>query len=350
GDENLYKVTESGGAYFPSSFVHNGKLRIDIQPWDLGGKSGNIQTVTFTLDQTIPRLENPLIEVNGVDKLAWDYLYVRGTIVLKATASDNSAVISIKLSLDNGETYGGELIGTYTTGTPDAYLLEKPINTLTDPQIPSAILSEKNGPLSMVVKLQDDALHFNNWLVTLNLDNKYPNKNLYTGLSEGHDPMDLHGDVGDDYSQVMGTCADTGSVSGIDKVEVYLVRGANVIDLTTGGLVAKESAPFGESQTSEDYTTDPDCKLVIDWATYPNMDLNQVGSDVKWWAKLDTLLIPDGNLEIHYVAWDKAGNAVHGEQAGFIKNHAPDIETVTVGTDLDDNGTVDGDEKITYEP
>jgi hypothetical protein len=350
-NENLYHLC-APGAPLEGKGVHNGKLRLDVQPVDLGDTAGNIQSVTFTLDQTIPRLENPMITVNGVDKLAWDYLYVRGAITLKGTASDNSAVTSIKLSLDGGDSYGSELPGT--PGTPIA--ISVPINTLTDPLIPAAIRTDKNGPISMVVKLQDDSLHFNNWTVILNLDNRYPDKNDYTGLANGHDPLNLHGNLASDYSQLMGTCADTGSVSGIDKVEVYLTRTSGpteyVVDLTDGSLVAKEQALFGDPGALQDYTTDEDCRIVIDtWSGDPYKDLDQVGSDVKWWAKLDTLLVPDGDIDIHYVAWDKAGNAVHGEVPGFIKNHAPVISSVTVGTDLnDDDDVLDTGEQSPYNP
>ena len=236
-NENLYKVTNPGMAYDGSPLVHNGRLQIEVQPWDAGGTFGNIQSRTFTLDQTIPSLTNPTFDVDygaGPEpKDAWDYLYVRGDITFRATASDNEFVDHLWISLDNGETWGSDL-GTHA---PSIVLAEL-IHTLTDTRIPSAIRTEKNGQVSMVVKLQDNALHFNNWNVTLNLDNRYPDKNLYTGLANGHDPMNLYGNLTSDYSQLMGTCADTGSVGGIDQVEVYLTRWNSgteyVVDLTDG--------------------------------------------------------------------------------------------------------------------
>lgn len=343
-NENLYDVIAVGGAYEGDPFVHDGRLRVEIRPVDLNDKIGSTQGVTFRLDQSIPRLENPLIEVNGVDQPAWDYLYVRGDIALKATASDDVSVESIKLSLDGGSSYGPELV--VVPGTPIA--LNKAIDTLTDPQIPLAIRTAKSGLLGMVVKVQDNATpapYVNTWFVTLNLDNLYPTGS-YTGTAlNGHDPMDLHGDVGDSTSQVMGTSTDGGTVGGIDRVEVYLVKGTNVIDLTDGSLVPKESAPFGESQTSEDYTTVSACKRVIDWTkvgAVDNMQLSQDGSDVDWWAKLDTDAhnFPDGDVEIHFVTWDKAGNAVHGQQAGYIANNAPVIDSITLGTDVNGDGFV----------
>jgi hypothetical protein len=326
---------------------------IEVQPIDGNNKPGNIQTVMFRLDQSIPRLENPEIQVNGAWQLAHDYLYVRDTIHLKARVSDDVSVNSIKLSLDGGSSYGSNLIGTYTT--PDgstAYWLDVPIDTLTDTQIPLAIRGAgKSGLLGMAVKVQDNASpapYVNTWFVTLNLDNSPPTA-AYTG---GATAMDIHGDIGNVNAQLMGTATDAGTVGGIDRVEVYLVNVAQdkVINLANGTLVAKDPAPIG----IWDYTENAACKRVIDWdADWATdaMELQQSGPDVAWRAQLDTDAnnFPDGDVEIHYVAWDNAGNVVHGEQAGFIRNRVPAISSVTVGTDLNDNGNVtDPGEKTTY--
>lgn len=352
-NESLYDVTDAvGDPYYGLGKDHNGRLRIDIRPVDGNGKEGNIQTVTFKLDQSIPRLENPVIQRDGETgwELAHDYLYVRGTFILKARVSDDVSVESIKLSLDGGSSYGANLIGTYTT--PDgmnAYWLEVPIDTLTDTQIPASIRGAgKSGLLGVAVKVQDNASpapYVNTWFVTLNLDNAPPTV-AYTGAA----PMDIHGDIGEASAQLMGTATDAGAVGGIDTVEVYLVKGSSVIDLTNGGLVAKETAAFG------DYTTDEDCKLVIDWDsdwTADARELQQIGSDVEWRAQLDTDSnnFPDGDVTINFVAWDRAGNPVRGTRAGFIRNRVPVITSVTVGTDLNDDGdTLDTDERTTYNP
>ncbi len=355
-NEKLYNVGAAGGAY-PLELLHHGKYRLSVRPTDLGGKVGNEQTVTFRLDDTIPRLESPKLTLNGADTAAVDYLYARGTIHLKARARDNLQVTSIKLSTNGGSSYGSELIGTgsVTPAAPSDYFdLDYTLDT-TGAEIPLALRTAKNGLLTLGVKVQDNATpapYVNTWFVTLNMDNLYPTGS-YTGTgANGHDPMLLSGNK-TSASQVMGTSTDGGTVGGIDKVEVYLVRGAKVINLATGALVDKESALFGETPTLEDYTTDAACKAVIDWGkvgAVDNMQLVQNGSNVDWWVKLNTIPIPDGAVEIHYATWDRAGNAVHGMEPGFIRNKVPVISSVTVGTDLDGNGTVDGGEKSPYNP
>jgi hypothetical protein len=367
GNDRLYDVTAAGGAY-EGLGDHNGRLRIDIMPTDLGGYPGLVKTVSIRLDQTVPRVSDQKIVLEdngGAIKDAWDYLYVRGDIRLTARAADNQAVTSIKLSL------GGsfeELIPGATTpfsNPPDeyGYLIDKAIDTVNSVQIPSAIRTAKNGQLSMIVRVEDDASpshYVNIWSIVLNLDNLYPTGS-YTGtVLNGHDPADLHGDIGDSpsHSQVMGTSADGGTVGGVDKVEVYLVNVEDdkIINLADGSLVARESMLFGEIPTSADYTTNAACKLVIDWTkvgAVDHMQLTQNGSNVDWWAQLDSDAnhFPDGDVEINYVVWDKAGNAVHGMEPGFIRNNVPVISSVTVGTDLNDDGDAnDSGEKTPYNP
>jgi hypothetical protein len=355
-NEKLYNVGAAGGAY-PGELLHHGKFHLSVRPTDLGGKAGNIQTVTFRLDDTIPRLESPKLTLNGSDTAAVDYLYARGTIHLKARARDNQQVTSIKLSTNGGSSYGGELIGTgsVTPAAPSDYFdIDYTLDT-TGAEIPLALRTAKNGLLTLGVKVQDNATpapYVNTWFVTLNMDNLYPTGS-YTGTSgNGHDPMLLSGNK-TSASQVMGTSADGGTVGGINAVEVYLVRGTKVINLATGDLVDKESRLFGETPVSADYTTNPACKAVIDWTrvgAVDGMQLVQNGSDVDWWVKLNTIPITDGAVEIHYATWDRAGNAVHGMQAGFIRNKVPVISSVTVGTDLDASGGVEAGEKSPYNP
>lgn len=346
-NEKLYNVGAAGGAY-PGETLHHGKYRLGVRPTDLGGKVGNVQSVTFRLDDTIPRLEAPKLTLNGSDVAALDYLYARGTIRLKARARDNQQVTSIKISMDGGSSYGAEQIGgAYVTpGAPSDYFdIDYPIDTLTNPQIPAALRTAKNGLVTLGVKVQDNATpapYVNTWFVTLNMDNLFPTAS-YTGTSgNGHDPMSLNGNK-ISSSQIMGTSADSGAVGGIDAVEVYLVRGANVINLATGASVAKEAALFGETQTSEDYTTNAACKAVIDWTKVGAVDFMQLvqnGSDVDWWAKLNTTVLSDGPVQINYAVWDRAGNGTHGSQAGYIVNHVPVIDSLTLGTDVNGDGSV----------
>ncbi len=67
-----------------------------------------------------------------------------------------------------------------------------------------------------------------------------------------------------------------------------------------------------------------------------------------WEANINTKNMSDGPVTLHYVVFDKAGNA-SGEQTVecFVKNNAPRLAGVTLGTDTNGNGSVETDEYVT---
>ncbi|MCF0242560.1 MAG: hypothetical protein HUK25_07980, partial [Treponema sp.] len=71
------------------------------------------------------------------------------------------------------------------------------------------------------------------------------------------------------------------------------------------------------------------------------------GFDYTWDAAFNSLNIPNGPIEIHVVVFDKAGNSVHGSVETKVSNSAPRITSVTLGTDLNLDGTVDADTETT---
>lgn len=61
------------------------------------------------------------------------------------------------------------------------------------------------------------------------------------------------------------------------------------------------------------------------------------GSNYTWDASIDSTNIPDGPIEIHVVAFDKAGNSKHGYAKTSVSNNAPRIARVRLATDLNSN-------------
>ena len=68
------------------------------------------------------------------------------------------------------------------------------------------------------------------------------------------------------------------------------------------------------------------------------------GSNYTWDASVDSTNIPDGPIEIHVVVFDKAGNSNHGYVKTSVSNNAPRIARVRLATDLNSNGTYEGNE------
>ena len=58
----------------------------------------------------------------------------------------------------------------------------------------------------------------------------------------------------------------------------------------------------------------------------------------EWEASLNSRNIPDGPVTVHYVAYDKAGNARHGSQGAYISNNRPRLAGVILKTDYNGDG------------
>ena len=71
------------------------------------------------------------------------------------------------------------------------------------------------------------------------------------------------------------------------------------------------------------------------------------GTMCTWKAFIDSKLILDGDVKLHFVAFDKAGNATEKEYSAIVRNNAPRLYGVKYGTDVNGNGTIEDDEYIT---
>ena len=72
------------------------------------------------------------------------------------------------------------------------------------------------------------------------------------------------------------------------------------------------------------------------------------GTNYTWDAAFDSNNIPDGPIELHIVAFDKAGNSNHGYVKTAVSNNAPRIARVRLATDLNGNSTYEDNEKQVF--
>ena len=72
------------------------------------------------------------------------------------------------------------------------------------------------------------------------------------------------------------------------------------------------------------------------------------GTNYTWDASIDSTHIPDGPIELHIVAFDKAGNSNHGYVKTAVSNNAPRIARVRIATDLNGNSTYEENEKQVF--
>ncbi|MBN2735333.1 MAG: hypothetical protein JXR70_00025 [Spirochaetales bacterium] len=337
------------GELYSTEAGHTGDITIRVRAVDTKDSmtadlAGNYQTLSIHLDNTIPRIE-------ALSHASSDY--VQGTISLTGDALDDEEVASIWFSYNGGTNYTNIISNSsyVTQNAINDYDIHIPINT--------SSFVPTSGILYLRLKVIDNANYQTISFINLNVDNLYPAGMMTT------DTTDIYGDS--DNAMMQGTALDSGTVAGVDEIHVYFVRGIDVYRVTdpspaTPPVVTNvEARDFGDGNGSVYWVSDIDYKIVIDNKNEFGVDASGngdndehnesftlSGSNYNWWAQFDSTLIPDGAIEVHYVVFDSAGNGHHYEKAGFIKNHKPVINDITVGSDIDLSNTVEPDEQFAY--
>ena len=255
---------------------------------------------------------------------------ISGTFDLQWDIEDNEEITSVAISYDGGLTY-----------TDIIYDGSSTISTLTGSKTVDSDadlgLAGLASSVNVRMRVVDNTTYVSFANLTINIDNVAP-AGVYTGRIE---------DIGTGDVWVAGTATDTGAVRGIEKIEVYIIQDGEILepegDRTND--IAPETVDFGEGDVS--YTTNDLYKIIIDnddateiespedgYAEYMSI----AGSSVEWQAEFDSTNIDNSDpLEVHFVIWDNAGNATHY------------VETMMmVGTDLDQDGSVETDEMVAY--
>lgn len=144
---------------------------------------------------------------------------------------------------------------------------------------------------------------------------------------------------------------------------VYMISEVNGNDITISGTLdpevnietaefalagvvnntIEESAPQNPTD-AEKRSTNPD---YFGYYPHPNNDdgdhiIEKVASDGTWQALINSKNIPDGSIDIHYVAFDKAGNYAAGSVTGAtVANNQPRIAGAKIYIDYNGNGEFD---------
>ncbi|WP_010263610.1 Ig-like domain-containing protein [Treponema primitia] len=190
---------------------------------------------------------------------------------------------------------------------------------------------------------------------TVQIDNFYP-YGTYSSPNVAAGWYNLRGTARDADST-------SGPIQGLEKVVVYLSRNGDKIALHEYGVQSSTDTFNPTTQkvkrasdqayvTLSDFPADALSGITIDrdeQSAGLDLDLDGYeeawydnGADRVWSARIDTTQLKDGPVTVHYVIFDKAGNATYYEQSLFIKNHAPAITSVTLGTDIFGNKTTGG--------
>jgi hypothetical protein len=325
----------------------DGYIIVRVRAVDINGIVGDIEEFSIHLDDLIPRIES--LNISSGE-------FVKGQFNITGRALDDDSIKQIFISYDGGINYESLPSDYYVMNSAKDYDLDIPVNTTDGGPITPA-LDIDSGILYLRLKITDFSNYQSITSLNLNVDNLYPSNapDGYTADAE---------DINGTEARVQGTAQDAGTVSGIDKIEVYFVDGTTVYNPTTGATTAVGAHDFGDGNGPVDYPAgagSENYKITIDDTNEFGNDgggngdgdgfdesLTLAGSTYNWWAEFDSNVIPDGELDIHYVVFDNSGNGSHYELAGFVKNHKPVIESVIVGSDVDHSNSVETDERFDY--
>ncbi|MBU0928663.1 MAG: hypothetical protein KKA67_12995 [Spirochaetes bacterium] len=344
-----YVLNESGALYALAGVPgHAGDFKIMVRAVDTKDNgltpdiTGDPKTIYARFDNTLPGVLSLSPEEGTVHS---------GTIPLSFTAQDNNSVILAQISYNNGASY------TTLPITPGQSLpLSVSIDTKT---VSDNAFATATGTLYMRIRLKDDAANITEKSFKYLIDNIPPTEVDAPTVTSIRNDIQLDGETY--LAGILGKVNDTGTGGGIEKVEVYFERLGSIYRMKPGAApdsVVGQNYAFSYGGTAlYPYATEPDdyddYKIIIDKPeTYVDSDgdgypenFTQDTTGYAWGARFDSSKIPDGDVNVHYVAWDEAGNSSHFQVAGVVKNNPPAIETITIGTNLngDSDATDDGE-------
>ena len=173
-------------------------------------------------------------------------------------------------------------------------------------------------------------LYANN--VTRSEDNKF---SLTSDYVKNNDNIRLGGlvKIGGLYRKISRVESSSGTVTFDSECETSYTEAEFVY-----AMVIDNS---GESLNSDNSIKNDDDDRMVE-------SYSKSGTNYTWDAAFDSNNIPDGPIELHIVAFDKAGNSNHGYVKTAVSNNAPRIARVRLATDLNGNSTYEENEKQVF--
>ncbi len=335
----------------------DGWIRLLMTPYDVNGLAGNPVEIRVYIDSTAPIIEG---QGQALPDPANGSI-VNGTVNLAARFKDDKALelSKMQISYDGGVSYqtisaaGGTVTDNGVVSGYYEYDIDLPIDT-TDT---GGIVSGGNGLLQLVLKVTDETYKQNSQSIQLNVDNTLPTGiwNYNSDLTDQAGVYTFSGNAtnGGDYL-LIGSAEDSGTISGVEKVDVFFVKDGNFYNPTDGSTVTTtgntstvadmtgtdQSIPYPPAISYDDlvisidnrsergiYDTDP---------TDGDQDgfeesLRSKGTYEEWFVYFDTEVFPDGPMDLYYVVYDTAGNMSYELVSSQISNNPPNIDSFDIG-------------------
>lgn len=381
----------TNGELYPARTGGAGQVMIRVRSRDRNGLASEYTQRTITLDATFPRLDNVSPD---------DQSYVSGTFTLTASLGDNQNLNLDDDAFSDGVPGGTSLIRVNVNkagfqyaemgnladrlGSPQfGYDLTQPINTSAP-----ALFPNSSGILYVDLSVKDESGLISQRSLTYYVDNQLPTSGWSNdpGRSEAivkdrilrnTDATVLVSGTPTPLTWIEGWQSDTGTVSGLDRVELYFTReGETSLRRITGGagswnpgttesastetwngstwVASNQTQAFASfSGAHSDYFIVLDQKTEVDVAALPLsrglvydadafLEYGQIlDGKYRFGAFFDSSNLPDGTLDVHAVVYDKAGNRTHKVLRTMLTNNGPQLSKLTLGADFNGNGNAD---------
>ncbi len=135
---------------------------------------------------------------------------------------------------------------------------------------------------------------------------------------------------------------DTGTVEWAEPLDVSVTDASLAYAIVVNNMLIESPAaatPYGATGYPSTITNDDGDGFVE--------SVERSGGLYTWTASINSRNIPDGPVEIHWTAYDKAGNYASGSVVTSVQNNRPLLAAVTLGTDLTGDGdTLDPGETV----
>ena len=144
-------------------------------------------------------------------------------------------------------------------------------------------------------------------------------------------------------------------IAGVDRIIQSVDYGTGTVTFSPGVSTSHKTAEFAYAQIVNNMLVETGNWEGNVLKTISNDDgdgmieaVERSGGSYHWTATIDSKNIPDGPIELHYVAYDKAGNSVAGSVTSFVSNNRPRLAKVSLGTDLSGDGQFTSNEIVKY--
>ena len=411
-------VNSAGGLNLPGP---GGQQQINVQALALGRPAAPYrislqEQLQFIVSNEVPGIGNPVIIKDGFPNRDFtDGILASGIFKMEIELEDTERINTVVLTINqnqytivaNGDVQNVDIpmLTNWSLVPRDAAGRDERVLTLEFDSTDTATLPifgfGRGGNLNvhlMVTNIRTPPVH-STASFNMAIDNFFPNMEIYTPVRASGDNFMLEG-IARDHNP--GVANNPQFIEGLERVLIFFEE-AEIVNINGQRTVRGTGVfldPDGEEIPSNAFVTGPVSAIdtinmavgfnanagmpnthsfaylpvLVDvggvWTTPYAIIIDQ--SRGTWsglltrtfGARMDTMLFNDGPLMVHYIVMDEAGNIARFSDYIFIENNRPQIQSLNVGTVVDDTNpvivtmannitigaTTDGNQTIVFNP